>query len=362
MAATMLRSASRCRNFERLSHQMVQQVRHRSGLPLNTIILFVPQQESWIVERMGKFQRALEPGLNFLIPVLDTVRYVQSLKEIAIDIPKQSAITIDNVTLNLDGVLYLKVFDPYKASYGVEDAEYAISQLAQTTLRSEIGKILLDTVFRERDSLNVAIVEAINKAAESWGIRCMRYEIRDIKLPSRVQEAMQMQVEAERKKRASILESEGIRESEINVAEGKKQSKILASEAWKMEQVNTASGEADALMKVASARAEAIVKIAEAIGRENGQNAVSLRVAEQYIQAFGNIAKEGNTILLPSNTGDVSSMVSQAMAIFNTVKTNIPTIPSDKKELTSSFSTKPYAHSSVLENERTNKTVHDDNE
>ena len=180
--------------------------------------------------------------MNFLVPILDQISYVQSLKEIAIDIPQQSAVTADNVTLNIDGVLYLRVIDPYKASYGVEDPEFAITQLAQTTMRSEIGKITLDSLFRERESLNIAIVESINTASQSWGLTCMRYEIRDISLPARVQEAMQMQVEAERKKRAAILESEGQREAEINIAEGMKKSRILASEADKIEEINRAEG------------------------------------------------------------------------------------------------------------------------
>ncbi|GBP13906.1 Stomatin-like protein 2, mitochondrial [Eumeta japonica] len=187
------------------------------------------ESRSWIVERMGRFHRILEPGLNLLWPIVDRVKYVQSLKEIAIDVPKQSAITSDNVTLSIDGVLYLRIVDPYLASYGVEDPEFAITQLAQTTMRSELGKISLDKVFRERESLNVSIVDVINKASEAWGIACLRYEIRDIKLPARVQEAMQMQVEAERRKRAAILESEGVRAADINVAEGKRQARILAS-------------------------------------------------------------------------------------------------------------------------------------
>ncbi|ESN98307.1 hypothetical protein HELRODRAFT_113932 [Helobdella robusta] len=300
-----------------------QQYRLRSGLPLNTAILFVPQQEAWIAERFGKFYRVLEPGLNFLIPLMDKIKYVQSLKELAIDIPQQSAITADNVNLQIDGVLYLRVVDPYKASYGVEDAEYAITQLAQTTMRSEIGKIHLDTLFRERELLNVAIVDAINKAAEAWGVDCKRYEIRDMKLPTRIEEAMQMQVEAERKKRASILESEGVREAEINVAEGKKKARILTSEAYKSEQVNQAQGEAEAMIATATAQARAIQLVAEALCKENGQNAVSVSVAEKYIEAFGNIAKQGNTVLLPSNTADVASMVTQAMAIFKTVSTTV---------------------------------------
>ncbi|XP_035224734.1 stomatin-like protein 2, mitochondrial [Stegodyphus dumicola] len=294
-------------------------VRHAHSTPFNTIIMFVPQQEAWIVERMGKFNRILQPGLNFLIPIVDKVKYVQSLKELAIDIPQQSAITLDNVTLNIDGVLYLRVVDPYKASYGVEDPEFAVTQLAQTTMRSELGKISLDSVFRERESLNIAIVDAINKASSAWGIDCLRYEIRDIKLPQRVNEAMQMQVEAERKKRAAILESEGIREADINVAEGKKRSRILASEAEKTEQINKAQGEASAILAKADARAKSLQVVAESLLRKKGNNAASLLVAEQYVSAFSKLAKTGNTLILPSNTNDVSSMVAQAMSIYNNI-------------------------------------------
>lgn len=315
----MLRTVS-LRNTRLLEHMVNPascQVRNRSRTPFNTVILFVPQQEAWVVERFGKFQRILQPGLNFLLPVVDSIKYVQSLKELAIDIPQQAAITADNVTLQLDGVLYLRIVDPHKASYGVEDAEFAITQLAQTTMRSELGKIALDVVFREREVLNINIVESINKAAEAWGITCLRYEIRDIKLPDRVQIAMQMQVEAERKKRAAILESEGIREAEINVAEGKKQARILNSEAFKAEQINNADGEAEAIKVKARAKANAIMMVAQAISDKNGVNAVSYNVAEQYVAAFSNLAQKGNTVLLPTNTGDISSMVSQAMAIYS---------------------------------------------
>ncbi|KAK3098914.1 hypothetical protein FSP39_024267 [Pinctada imbricata] len=286
------------------------------GLPMNTVFLFVPQQEAWIIERFGKYHKELSPGLNIILPIVDRVKYVQSLKEIAIDIPKQAAITADNVTLQLDGVLYLRIFDPYQASYGVEDAKFAITQLAQTTMRSEIGKITLDTVFRERESLNVNIVDVINKASEAWGISCLRYEIRDMKLPERIQEAMQMQVEAERKKRASILESEGIRQADINVAEGKKRAKILISEAFKQEQINQAEGEAEAIDKIAKAKATAIKAVADAIAKEHGSNAVAYSVAEQYVEAFGRLAKENNTIILPANTADAGGMVAQAMAVY----------------------------------------------
>jgi len=297
----MLRLSRRLVGFKRFgvlaTGQQQQQIRFRSGLPINTVILFVPQQEAWIVERFGKFQKVLEPGLNFLVPVIDSIRYVQSLKEIAIDIPQQSAITLDNVTLQIDGVLYLRVVDPYRASYGVEDAEYAITQLAQTTMRSELGKIALDTVFREREMLNAAIVG-------------------DMRLPARVQEAMQMQVEAERKKRAAVLESEGIREADINVAQGKKQARILTSEAYKSEKINQAQGEAEAILATANAKSQALQIVAEALAKQNGFNAASVSIAEQYINAFGKVAKEGNTVLLPTDTGNISSMVTQAMTIL----------------------------------------------
>lgn len=227
----------------------------RSSLPANTIVKFVPQQTAWIVERMGKFSRILQPGLAILVPLIDRIAYVKSLKEAAIEIPSQSAITADNVTLELDGVLYTRVFDPYKASYGVEDAEYAISQLAQTTMRSEIGQLSLDHVLKERAALNTNITQAINEAAQDWGVTCLRYEIRDIHAPAGVVEAMHRQVTAERSKRAEILESEGQRQSAINIAEGRKQSVILASEALRAEQINMATGEAEAILLKARATA-----------------------------------------------------------------------------------------------------------
>jgi len=291
---------------------------------MNTVVLFVPQQEAWIVERMGKFNDILQPGLNILIPVIDKVKYVQSLKEIAIDIPQQSAISLDNVAINIDGVLYLRIKDPYKASYGIEDPEFAITQLAQTTMRSEIGKISLDMLFRERENLNIQIVQAINIAAGAWGIECMRYEIRDIRLPERVQEAMQMQVEAERKKRAAILESEGIKESQINIAEGKKQAAILKSEAEKAQLINSAVGSAEAVVVAGEARAKSIRAVAEALADEKGASAASLAVAENYVEAFGNLAKQTNTLLLPANVGDVTGMVTQAMSIYKQLDKELP--------------------------------------
>ncbi|KAH7728341.1 CRE-STL-1 protein [Aphelenchoides avenae] len=270
----------------------------------NTIINFVPQQEAWVIERMGRFHKILEPGLNVLVPILDRIKYVQSLKEIAIEIPQQGAITLDNVQLQLDGVLYLRVVEPYKASYGVDDPEFAVTQLAQTTMRSEVGKISLDTVFKEREVLNVSIVEAINKAAEPWGITCMRYEIRNMTMPARVQEAMQMQVEAERKKRAAILESEGQKEAAINRAEGEKRSRILASEAMMQEKINEAEGFARAIELQAAARQKGLDMVAKSLVKDGGVNAASLAVAEQYVTAFGHLAKETNTLVLPASAGD----------------------------------------------------------
>ncbi|XP_029930683.1 stomatin-like protein 2, mitochondrial [Myripristis murdjan] len=319
------------------------QRRWASSLPMNTVVLFVPQQEAWVVERMGRFHRILDPGLNFLIPILDRIRYVQSLKEIVIDIPEQSAVSLDNVTLQIDGVLYLRILDPFKASYGVEDPEYAVTQLAQTTMRSELGKLTLDKVFRERESLNSNIVHSINQASDEWGIRCLRYEIKDIQVPPRVKESMQMQVEAERRKRATVLESEGTREAAINVAEGGKQAQILASEAQKAEQINKAAGEAQAILAKAEAKAKAIRLLSEALAEQNGNAAASLSVAEQYVAAFSNLAKESNTVLLPSQTGDISGMVTQAMTIYGTLAK--PTVKSIKAETEQEKSEEPAAQS-----------------
>lgn len=267
--------------------------RERHSLPYNSVVVFVPQQEAWVVERMGKFYKILEPGLNLLFPFIDSIRYVQSLKEMAFEIPQQSAVTADNVTLSIDGVLYLKVFDPYKASYNIENPEFSVTQLAQTSMRSEIGKIQLDSVFRERESLNTIIVSAINNATSPWGISCLRYEIRDIKLPSRVQEAMQLQVEAERKKRAQILESEGARDAEINVAQG----------------------QANAIMARAKAKADALTSVSNAIKAD----AAAFLIAEQYVKAFSNLAKTNNTLIIPSDASDVNKMVAQAFQVYKSV-------------------------------------------
>ncbi|KAI1866812.1 hypothetical protein JX265_001185 [Neoarthrinium moseri] len=293
----------------------------RPSLPANTIIRFVPQQTAWIVERMGKFNRILEPGLAILVPFIDRIAYVRSLKEVAIEIPSQSAITADNVTLELDGVLYTRVFDAYKASYGVEDAEYAISQLAQTTMRSEIGQLTLDHVLKERAALNTNITAAINEAAQAWGTSCLRYEIRDIHAPAPVVEAMHRQVTAERSKRAEILESEGQRQSAINIAEGKKQSVILASEAMRAEKINNASGEAEAILLKARASAAGIDAIAGSIQQGGGaaQGAVSLSVAEKYVDAFGKLARESTAVVVPGNVGDLGGMIATGLSVYGKV-------------------------------------------
>ncbi|KAI0120805.1 hypothetical protein F4776DRAFT_631894 [Hypoxylon sp. NC0597] len=293
----------------------------RPSLPANTIIRFVPQQTAWIVERMGKFSRILEPGLAILVPFLDRIAYVKSLKEVAIEIPSQSAITADNVTLELDGVLYTRVFDAYKASYGVEDAEYAISQLAQTTMRSEIGQLTLDHVLKERAALNTNITAAINEAAQAWGVTCLRYEIRDIHAPAAVVEAMHRQVTAERSKRAEILESEGQRQSAINIAEGKKQSVILASEALRAEKINRASGEAEAILMKAKATAQGIDAVARSIGEggASAQGAVSLNVAEKYVDAFGKLARESTAVVVPGNVGDIGGMIATGLSVYGKV-------------------------------------------
>lgn len=293
----------------------------RSSLPANTIVKFVPQQTAWVVERMGKFSRVLEPGLAILVPIIDRIAYVKSLKENAMEVPSQSAITADNVTLELDGVLYTRVFNPYNASYGVEDADYAITQLAQTTMRSEIGQLTLDHVLKERAALNTNITQAINEAAAEWGIRCLRYEIRDIHAPAPVVEAMHRQVTAERSKRAEILDSEGQRQSAINIAEGRKQSVILASEAIKAEQINSASGEAEAILLKARATANGIDAVARAIseGKQSAQGAVSLSVAEKYVEAFGKLAKEGTSVVVPGNVGDIGQMIATAMSVYGNV-------------------------------------------
>jgi len=283
-------------------------------------VKFVPQQQVWIVERMGQYRVSMEAGLNFLIPFIDNISYRHSLKEEAVDIPSQTAITKDNVTLIIDGILYLKITDPKQASYGVGDARYAITQMAQTTMRSELGKMTLDKTFLERDNLNVSIVQSINEASVVWGIQCLRYEIKDITPPDNVRQAMELQVAAERQKRAEVLDSEGKRQSQINIAEGIKQEVVLKSEAAMTDQINRAKGEAEAILQVAKATAEGIEMVAASIDKSGGEKAVALRLAEQYIEAFSKLAKENNTLILPAKTDDAGSMVAQALSIFNSIQ------------------------------------------
>ena len=315
----------------------------RSTSRANTGVVFVPQQSAYIVERFGRYHRTLDAGLAFLVPVIDKIPYVKSLKEVAMEIPSQSAITLDNVTLDIDGVLYFKVVDAYKASYGVEDAEYAVSQLAQTTMRSEIGQLSLDAVLRERQSLNHNITTAINDASAAWGVECLRYEIRDIHPPKNVLLAMHRQVSAERSKRAEILESEGQRQSAINIAEGAKQSTILASEAERARQVNIASGNAESILLNARASAEGIEAIAASIRRngESGRDAVALRVAERYVDAYGQLAKKGTAIVVPSSSGDMGQMIASAMGIYKTISNTGELLPATPQNTESEQQSRP---------------------
>jgi len=282
---------------------------------LKTSIKFVPQNRAFVIERFGKYRTSLTAGLNFIVPFIDRIAYDRSLKEQAVDVPSQAAITKDNIGLTVDGVLYFKVLDPFKASYGVDDYAFAVIQLAQTTMRSEIGQLSLDKTFEERDSLNSAIVSAINEAALPWGVQVMRYEIKDITPPRSVLEAMERQMKAERDKRAAILESEGERQSAINVAEGEKQSVVLAAQAQREEQVLKAQGEAKAIELVAQAKAKALQLIGEAANTVPGQKAVQLELAEQAIVAKQNIAKESTIVLMDGESNETSRVVSEAVAI-----------------------------------------------
>ena len=276
----------------------------------------VPQQSQYVVERLGKYSGTLDAGFHILVPFLDSVRYRHSLKEMALDIPEQICITSDNVQVGVDGVLYLKVLDAQRASYGIGNYVFAITQLAQTTLRSEIGKIELDKTFEERAHINTQVVDELDKATEPWGVKVLRYEIKNINPPRDVLEAMEKQMRAEREKRAAVLESEGLRDSAINTAEGEKQKVIKESEAKKQQQINEAEGEAAAITTVAAATAEGIRRVAEAIESPGGTQAVQLRVAEQYVDRLGLLARENNTMILPANLADVSSMIATAMNVI----------------------------------------------
>ncbi|MEK6801825.1 MAG: SPFH domain-containing protein [Nitrospirota bacterium] len=285
----------------------------------------VPQQSAYVVERLGRYSRTLGAGFHILWPFLDSVQYKHSLKETAIDIPEQICITRDNVQVGVDGILYSKVLDPQRASYGISDYRFAITQLAQTALRSEIGKIELDRTFEERTNINSQVVNELDKATEPWGVKVLRYEIKNITPPKDVLAAMEKQMRAEREKRAVILTSEGERDAAINQAEGEKQQVIKASEAKKQQQINEAEGAASAILAIASATADGLRRVAESTQIPGGYEAVQLRVAEQYITKFGELAKASNTLVLPANVSDVGSMLTLAMNMIT--KRSSPTSP-----------------------------------
>jgi len=274
----------------------------------------VPQQNAYVVERLGRFSGVLEAGFHVLVPFFDSIRYRHTLKEQAMDIPEQICITKDNVQVGVDGILYMKVMDPRRASYGITNYVFALTQLAQTTLRSEVGKIDLDKTFEERAHINSQVVSEVDKASEAWGVKVLRYEIKNITPPRDVIAAMEKQMRAEREKRATVLQSEGERDAAINSAEGQKQQVIKQSEAKKQQQINEAEGQAAAILAVARATAEGIRAVAEAIGAAGGYEAVQLRVAEQYITEFGKLAKSANTLVVPSNLSDVAAMIGLAMS------------------------------------------------
>ena len=276
----------------------------------------VPQQSAYVIENLGKYSRTLRAGFHILIPFIERVAYKHSLKEIAIDVPEQVCITKDNVQVGVDGVLYLQIMDAQRASYGIHDYVFAISQLAQTTLRSEIGRIDLDRTFEERGQINANVVRQLDLASDPWGVKVLRYEIRTINPPTDVIEAMEKQMRAEREKRAVILQSEGMRDSEINRAEGDKQKVIKESEASRQQQINEAEGQALAIQAIASATAAGLREIASAVSVEGGRQALELRVAEQYVEQFGGLAREANTLVVPANLSDVSSMLALATKIL----------------------------------------------
>jgi regulator of protease activity HflC (stomatin/prohibitin superfamily) len=280
-------------------------------------IKIVPQQHAWVLERFGRYHATLVPGLNIVLPFIDRVAYRHVLKEIPLDVPGQVCITRDNTQLQVDGVLYFQVTDAMKASYGSSNYVQAITQLSQTTLRSVIGKLELDKTFEERDLINHSVVSALDEAASSWGVKVLRYEIKDLTPPKEILHAMQAQITAEREKRALIAASEGRKQEQINIASGGREAAIQKSEGEKQAAINQAQGQAAAILAVAEANAQAIQKIAQAIQLNGGMDAVNLKVAEQYVNAFGNLAKAGNTLIVPGNLSDLGSMVASALAIVN---------------------------------------------
>lgn len=276
----------------------------------------VPQQHAWVVERLGKYHATLEPGLNVIIPFIDRIAYRHSLKEVPLDVPEQVCITKDNTQLGVDGIIYYQVTDPRLASYGSSDPIAAITQLAQTTLRSEIGKMELDRTFESRDEINRQVVSVLDEAARTWGVKVMRYEIKNLTPPESILRAMQAQITAEREKRALIAKSEGQRQEEINLAEGEKQSFILKSEGEKQSAINKAQGEAQALELIAQATAAAVRMVADALNQPGGMSAANLKVAEHYINAFSQLARTNNTLIVPSNVSDVAGLVASAMTVL----------------------------------------------
>jgi regulator of protease activity HflC (stomatin/prohibitin superfamily) len=275
----------------------------------------VPQQNAWVVERLGRFHAVLQPGLNIVIPFVDRIAYRHSLKEVPLDTPSQVCITKDNTQLQVDGVLYFQVTDPQRASYGASNYILAITQLAQTTLRSVIGKLELDKTFEERDFINHSVVSAIDEAAMNWGVKVLRYEIKDITPPAAILHAMQAQITAEREKRALIASSEGRKQEQINIATGAREAAIAKSEGDKQAQINVALGEASAIVAIADATAKAVRQVGEAIREPGGIEAVNLKVAERYIDAFSGLAKANNTLIVPANLGDVSTLIATAMTV-----------------------------------------------
>ncbi|MBL7812324.1 MAG: paraslipin [Bacteroidetes bacterium] len=280
----------------------------------------VPQQNAYVIERLGKFHEVLQPGISFIVPFVDRVAYKHSLKETAIDIPEQICITKDNVQVAVDGVVFMQIVDPMKASYGIANYKFAVIQLAQTTMRSEIGKIDLDKTFEERTNVNRAIVSAIDEASIGWGVKILRYEIKNITPPKTVLNAMEKQMQAEREKRAVILTSEGEKQSAINQAEGQKQKMVLESEAFRQRQINEAEGQAEAIRAVATATAQGIREVAAALQDKGGMEAVQLRVAEQLVEQYGKLAKSTNTMILPANFSDMGGMITAAMSVIKSTQ------------------------------------------
>jgi len=285
-----------------------------------TGVRIVPQQSAYVVERLGKFHVVLHAGVTYIFPFMDRVAYKHTLKEQTIDIPEQVCITRDNVQVGVDGVVFIQVFDPQMASYGISNYIFSITQLAQTTMRSEVGKIDLDRTFEERSAINSSIVAAINDASRTWGVKILRYEIKNIVPPETVLKAMEKQMQAEREKRAIILQSEGAKQSAVNVAEGQKQKVVLESEAVRQKQINEATGQAEAIRAVANATADGVKAVASAVRSEGGMEAIQLRVAEKLVEQFGHLAKQGTTLILPANFGDISSLIATALTVVKQTK------------------------------------------